>query len=65
MAVDAPANEPLQVVAALRVPEEDEAAVRADAAEERVEGALDVAVGREVVPARGLPACSAGTVAWR
>ena len=49
MRVDAAADEPLQVVAPLRVAEEDEAAARADAAEERVERLLDVAVGREVV----------------
>ena len=47
--VDAPADEPLQVVAPLRVADEDEAAMRADAAQERVERLLHVAVGREVV----------------
>ena len=65
MRVDAAADEPFQVVAALRVAEEDEAATRADAAEERVERLLDVAVGREVVLRVVVPAWSAGTVACR
>ena len=55
MVVDAPADQPLQVEAALRVAEEDEAAMPADAAQERIEGLLDVAVGREVVPSRRRP----------
>ena len=53
--VDAPPDEPLQVVAALRVAEEDEPAPAADPPQERVEGLLDVAVGGPVVTARRPP----------
>ena len=65
MAVDVAPDQPLQVVAPLRVADQDEAAARADAAQERVERLLDVAVGRQVVALGRRPGRSAGTVACR
>jgi hypothetical protein len=65
MRVDASADEQLQVEAALRVPDQDEAAVRSDAAQERVEGLLDVPVGGQVVPSRGRPGLERREVACR